>query len=84
MKLSPGGDPNAWSRAEPLLTAYREKSPLDDLSPVCSGRDILKSPSPSGKDSSEPAGGSMYLWQTLPRQQDEIRLGAKKPPGCHR
>lgn len=59
-----------------MLTAYREKSPLDGLSPVCSGRDILKAQAQVAKIRvSQPVAAYIVSLANATRQQDEIRLG---------
>ena len=74
MKLSLGY-PNA-EQERAMLTAYREKSPLDDLSPVCSGRDILKAQAQVAKIRvSQPVAAYIVSLANATRQQDEIRLG---------
>ena len=74
MKLSLGY-PNA-EQERAMLTAYREKSPLDDLSPVCSGRDILKAQAQVAKIRvSQPVAATLYLWQTLPASRTKSVWG---------
>ena len=74
MKLSLGY-PNA-EQERAMLTAYREKSPLDGLSPVCSGRDILEAQAQVAKIRvSQPVAAYIVSLANATRQQDEIRLG---------